>query len=169
MRRDVFHHYDFDQKAVYEAYLKVLTNAPFNKKPDQTPYTLLSFGIGMSFKFNMNGGAVNIHFSENNGGTDVQVRFSIVQLLGARYGAYDELMTKGVEAALSEAKLVEKHKEEDEDEYRIYIETPDHEIKPLDSNPKKEEHKSKPAFCTKCGRPLRPGDLFCGGCGNKVE
>ena len=50
MRRDLFHYFDTDVQTVYKAYLDVLRAKPFGKEPGQTPYRLLSFGIGYSFK-----------------------------------------------------------------------------------------------------------------------
>ena len=100
MRRDVFHYYPTGVKETFDAYFQVLSAKPFKKKPSATPYSLIAFGIGFSFKYNMNGGGVHVHFAPQGSGTAVQIRFSIAQLMGARYRAYDNLMTQKVEERL---------------------------------------------------------------------
>ena len=100
MRRDLFHYFKGSPEEVYNAYLSILKEEPFHKNPDQTPNRMLVFGLGMSFKFNMNGGSVHIYFAQKDEGTAVKVHYSIAQLFGARYGAYDDLMLEYVEKAL---------------------------------------------------------------------
>ena len=199
MRRDLFHFYKGDVKTVYQAYLKVLRAQPFHKEPGQSPYTMLTFGLGFSFKFNMNGGSVHIHFAKRNGGTAVQVRYSIVQLFGARYKAYDKQLTDYVSRALGyEAEPLEVLGDkffEGGDE--VYPDANDDKPAPKAINAPKEEEltcpgcgkkvkagsafcpdcghkidtpeKKRPAFCVKCGAPLGPDDLFCPKCGEKIE
>ena len=100
MRRDLFHYFQGSPEEVYNAYLSALKNEPFKKNPDETQNKMLVFGLGMSFKFNMNGGSVHIYFAPKDSGTAVKVHYSIAQLFGARYGAYDELLIENVEKLL---------------------------------------------------------------------
>lgn len=151
MRRDLFHYFDADVETVYKAYLSILREKPFGKEPGQTPYSLLSFGIGFSFKFNMNGAGVHIHFAPKGNGTAIQVRYSIAQLFGARYQAYDQLMTSHVEAKLGKKAQPLATLEDS------YFE------------PKQAPTQSGSAFCPNCGKQLRIEDHFCPGCGKKVE
>ena len=101
MRRDLYHLYSTNIEQTFNAYVSALEDKPFLKKLNIEKYDLISFDLGMSFKFNMNGGCVNIHFYKKGNGTIVQVRYTIVQLFGARYGAYDELLTNNVEIKLN--------------------------------------------------------------------
>ena len=100
MRRDCFHYYPCPVEKVFEAYAKALSNPPFKKVPTLQKYSLITFGIGFSFKFNMNGARVFVHFMPQGQGTAIQVRFTIVQIALARYQAYDDLMTQHVEQIL---------------------------------------------------------------------
>lgn len=99
MKRDLFHYFESDVKTVYAAYVKA-AEEKFGKDCSSTPYHTVSFGLNFSFKYNMNGGACHIHFIPYKSGTAVGVRYSIAQLLGARYQAHDSDMTEYVEREL---------------------------------------------------------------------
>jgi len=99
MRRDLFHFYPRPVQAVYAAYQQA-ANERFGKNCRAEPYHTLSFGLNFSFRYNMNGGACTVHLIPYQGGTAVNVRYTIVQLAGARYGAYDREFTGYVEKLL---------------------------------------------------------------------
>lgn len=99
MRKDLFHYFEADVKTVYEAYVRA-ANEEFGKACSETPYHTISFGLNYSFKYNMNGGSCHIHFMPYKTGTAVGIRYTIVQLVGARYGAHDSDMKKSVEKKL---------------------------------------------------------------------
>lgn len=96
MRRDLFHYFESDVKTVYATYVKA-AKEKFGKDCSETPYHTVSFGLNYSFKYNMNGGACHIHFIPYKTGTAVGIRYTIVQLFGARYEAHDSDMVKFVE------------------------------------------------------------------------
>ena len=96
MRRDLFHYFEADVKNIYAAYLKA-AKEKFGKDCSATPYHSVSFGLNFSFKYNMNGGACHIHFIPYKSGTAVGLRYTIVQLFGARYEAHDSDMLSYVE------------------------------------------------------------------------
>ena len=100
MRRDICFYVEADVKAVYQAYLNAATHTPFERSCQQQPYHTISFGVNNSFKYNMNGGACTIHFMPQGRGTAVNMRFSIVQLMGARYERYAEDLNKAMQAFL---------------------------------------------------------------------
>ena len=102
MRRDVFHYFPASVEKTFAAYCTAVKRPPFDETPNIQQNRLISYRLGFSFRFNMNGGAINIHFAPKDGGTAVQIRFTIVQLMGARYGAYDDILTKNVESLLGE-------------------------------------------------------------------
>ena len=101
MRRDLHHFYGSKIEDTFKAYANALTQEPFNRTPSLVEFKLIVVGLSMSFRFNMNGGSLHIHLREVEEGTVVQLRFSIVQLLGARYKAYDSILTKKVEKQLN--------------------------------------------------------------------
>lgn len=99
MRRDICHYYEADLQSVYNAYAKVASEK-FGKNCEYHNGYKLSFALNFTIRYNMNGGACTVHFMPCRSGTAVNVRYSIAQLLGARYNAYDEELTKNVVAIL---------------------------------------------------------------------
>lgn len=99
MRRDLFHFYPRPVKDVFSAYQKA-ANERFGKNCRMEPYHTVSFGLNFSFRYNMNGGACTVHLIPYQNGTAVNVRYTIVQLAGARYGAYDKELTQYVDHIL---------------------------------------------------------------------
>jgi hypothetical protein len=100
MRRDICFYIEADVKSVYQAYLNAATHSPFDRSCQQQPYHMISFGVNNSFKYNMNGGACTLHFMPQGTGTAVNMRFSIAQLMGARYERYAEDLNKAMQAFL---------------------------------------------------------------------
>ena len=96
MKRDLFHYFEADVKTVYATYVKA-AKEKFGKDCSATPYHTVSFGLNYSFKYNMNGGACHIHFIPYKTGTAVGLRYTIVQMFGARYEAHDSDMVNFVE------------------------------------------------------------------------
>lgn len=142
MRRDLFHSFTYDIKVVFEAYVNAIKNPPFKKIPTAEEYSVISFKLGTSLVYNMNGGAVTIHLSKNGNGTNVQVRYSIVQLFGARVQAYDDLLySKVVEELKKHPKIV------------------------VDSG----TNSDRPNFCPNCGTKLDSNCNFCPNCGHKIS
>ena len=99
MKRDIFHYFESDVKTVYSAFLKA-AKEKFGKDCNAAPYHEVSFGLNFSLKYNMNGGACHIHFIPYKSGTAVGIRYTIVQLLGARYEAHDSDMLSFVEGEI---------------------------------------------------------------------
>ena len=99
MRRDLVHYYERDIVSVFEAY-KAAAMQKFGKNCRAEPYHTLSFGLNYSMRYNMNGGACTVHFMRYGTGTAVNIRYSIVQVAGARYGAHDAELSSFVTAAL---------------------------------------------------------------------
>lgn len=152
MRRDLYHNYPYYIDDVYNAYVEAIQNEPFKKKP-HLESNLIAFDIGFSFKYNMNGGACHIHLDETDTGTSVQVRYSIVQLFGARCEAYDKALTEKVEEYLRNIPAIEP---EPEPEFEQEIEPENEDI-------------VCPNFCSNCGTQLQPDMNFCPTCGHKIK
>ncbi len=100
MRRDVCYFFAADVVSVYNAYLAAAKNPPFERTCNEEPYHTFSFGVNFSFKYNMNGGSCTLHFMPCNGGSAVDLRFSIAQGAGARYGKYAKDLTERAVAIL---------------------------------------------------------------------
>ncbi len=100
MRRDICHFYPIDIRSAYFAHRDAIKQV-FDKNCEETPFVRLSFALSFSFKYNMNGGACTLHFMPYGNGTAVNIRYSIVQLMGARYGAHERVMKERVQQLLN--------------------------------------------------------------------
>ena len=175
MRRDVCYFFPADVPSVYNAYLAAATNAQFRRQCNETPYHTIGFGLNFSMKYNMNGGSCILHFMPMQGGTGVDLRFTIAQLAGARYERYATDLTNTAAAILRlpSQRIVPNVEEFLRPENQI---TPDKVAavqKPtLPEAPVEPAEPAKPAtpgkFCSQCGTALEPGDKFCNGCGTPV-
>ena len=96
MRRDVMHFFNADVRTVYQAYLTAAQNPPFSRTCEQKPFYSFQFGLNFSMKYNMNGGSCTLHFIPYGSGTAVDLRFSVAQLAGARFEAYDRALADKV-------------------------------------------------------------------------
>ncbi|MBR4257372.1 MAG: zinc ribbon domain-containing protein [Clostridia bacterium] len=182
MRRDVIHYYEKNIAVVFEAY-KAAAMQKFGKDCRSEPYHTISFGLNYSLKYNMNGGACTVHFMPYNTGTAVDVRYSIVQLAGARYGAHDKEMSTFVSSLIgvpvqdinipAETFLLEQNKVTTPPPIQRQVQQPAQQpVQPV-QQPVRQAQPVQPAqpvkkFCGKCGRKLTPGAVFCGHCGNKI-
>ena len=163
MRREICHYFATDVPYVFKAYKQVIKEI-FNENCTETPYHTLSFSLGFSFRYNMNGGVCTLHFMPYNNGTAVCIRYTIVQAFGARYGAHDKHMLKLVEKKLNlngqdinlDIELFLK-----EENHFIPNSTPVNTPEIIPDNP------AFVAFCPKCGIKFAEKDLFCYNCGHK--
>ncbi len=87
MRRDLVYFYPLPINQVYDAFTQG-ANQKFGKSCKFDPYKTLSFALNFSFKYNMNGGSLTAHFMPYQNGTAVDLRYTIVQAVGARYKAH---------------------------------------------------------------------------------
>ena len=101
MRRDICYVFPVDVTRLYNAYLTVATNSRFRRECKQEPYHTLQFGLNFSMKYNFNGGSCTVRFMPVEGGSAVNMRFSLAQLAGARYEKYARDMTDEVIAILN--------------------------------------------------------------------
>lgn len=191
MRRDICYFFAADVQSVYNAYLTAASNQKFRRECAQEPYHTLSFGLNFSMKYNMNGGSCTIHFIPYNGGTAVDLRFSIAQLAGARYERYatdltnDTVAVLGVPAQRTNISINEFTNDLNKVTPSSMPRTaPAYEPAPANMN----STQTPPAapdvvysqtifsapqtnashFCANCGKALNESDLFCSGCGTRV-
>ncbi len=99
MRRDICCMYNKNIREVFNAYMSAIDTV-LGKRGEAQPYHTISFGLNMSFRYNINGGSCTVHLMPYSGGTAVDVRYSIAQLAGARYAAHCQELTRGVEEVL---------------------------------------------------------------------
>ncbi len=193
MRRDICYFFAADVPAVYNAYLAAATNAKFRRECGQEPYHTLTFGLNFSAKYNMNGGSCTIHFIPYNGGTAVDLRFSIAQLAGARYERYANDLTNDTVAVLgipgqqfkldineflNERNKLTPHNIAPSAPAPTYEPAPPPETAPttnlrmsssMMTPPRPASAPSGSHFCSNCGQALAETDAFCSGCGTKVQ
>lgn len=177
MRRDVCYFFPTDVRSVYNAFMAAATNQQFRRQCNQQPYHTISFGLNFSMKYNMNGGSCTLHFMPMQGGTGVDLRFSIAQLAGARYERYATDLSNTVAAILRmpAQRIVPNVDDFLKPENQI---TPDKlsaekpALPEATAEPVKPAEPAKPTtpgkFCSQCGTALEPGDKFCNGCGTPV-
>ena len=139
-----------------------------------------------SMKYNMNGGACTLHFMPYKNGSAVNMRFSIAQLAGARYGKYAEDLTQAAANILAKAAYnvnidVEEFLKEENKVTATQAPTTQAPVAEVVSTPVAEavptpvpvaaaqpEPQYKHRFCTNCGTALIEGAAFCTNCGAKI-
>lgn len=179
MRRDVCYFFETDVITLYNAYLSAAKNEQFRRECSEEPYHTFSFGINFSMKYNMNGGACTLHFMPYQNGSAVNLRFSVAQLAGARYGKYAEDLTQAVANILSKAAYnVNIDVEEFLKEENKVVELQPLAAEAVEPQPVVEqsirenvvqEETFVPKFCTNCGNALAQGVNFCSNCGAKIK
>ena len=193
MRRDVIHYYEKGIAEVFEAY-RAAAMQKFGKDCRAQPYHTLSFGLNYSIRYNMNGGACTVHFMPYGTGTAVDVRYSIAQIAGARYGAHDQELSQFVTSVIgvpvqkldisADTFLIEQNKVSAQTyaapqtaQQPVY-QQPQQPVyqqpqQPVYQQPQQPVYQQTvqpqvSKFCGKCGSRLVPGAAFCGNCGNKI-
>ena len=171
MRRDVGFFVEAPVEQVYNAYLQAAKNKPFERTCEEKPFHTISFGVNYSFKYNMNGGSCNIHFMPKGNGTAVNIRFSIAQLVGARYEQYAQDLNRAMLAFLPVAIRPAEYNMDD-------FERPENQVTPatLRANtqpvtpvmPAAPVAATATAFCSNCGNALEKNARFCAQCGTAV-
>ena len=165
MRRDVCYYFAADVVSVYNAYLAAATNQKFRRIVTQEPYHTISFGLNMSFKFNMNGGACTLHFIPYQGGTAVDLRFSLAQVMGARYGAYAQELTNDASAVLG---VIGQKFELD---INLFLNDANKVVPAaVSAAPTQAAAAPQPQkACSNCGNALGADAAFCPSCGTKAD
>ena len=117
----------------------------------------------------MNGGAVTAHFMPYQNGTAVDLRYTIVQLVGARYKAHARDLTLYVDALLqTSGRLIQL----DINQFLVYENnTPAGEIYVQQTPPRQPQVApyAPQALCQNCGNPMSPDAQFCAVCGQPVQ
>ena len=168
MRRDLGFYIEAPIEQVYNAYLQAATHPPFSRSCRQEPFHTISFGMNFSFKYNMNGGSCTLHFMPYGSGTALNIRFSIVQGAGARYGLYAKNLNLSMQNYLPCIPQPANYNIND------FLQ-PENRVTPSgvapSPNPQVFEAPVIPhtMLCCHCGNPLPFGSRFCVHCGVAVE
>ena len=153
MKKDICCFYPSDIASVFNAYQSAIAQK-FTKSIQATPYHTISFPLAFSFKYNMNGGACTVHLMPHNDGTAVNVRYSVVQLVGARCKKHNQDMTAVVEKLLGVSAQ----------EIQLDVET----FLSAKQLPECKPDVSKMGkFCVNCGAEFSDTAMFCSKCGTK--
>lgn len=169
MRRDVCYSFPVSVERLYNAYLNAASNSKFRRECSQEPYHTLSFGLNFSMKYNFNGGACTLRFMPIQGGSAVNLRFSIAQLAGARYEKYAKDLTDAAASVLGVAG------QETNIDVELFL-SPANMVTPAASQTYAPQPAPEPIrssspsniACPDCGKALNDGDKFCSGCGKLV-
>lgn len=178
MRSDVFYFFPTDVVSLYNAYAQAAAQPPFERECKAEPYHTLSFGLNMSLKYNMNGGACILRFMPLPQGAAVDVHFVLAQTFGARCEAYAEALTAQAAALLE---LAPQRVNMDAAAFEqaqnktvaapvavttdVVLPTP----VPTPAAPVPPAPAAPPtAYCPRCGTVIRPDHRFCGGCGAPI-
>ena len=174
MRRDAFYFFPTDVATLYNAYAQAAAQPPFERECKAEPYHTLSFGLSMSLKYNMNGGACILHFMPLPQGAAVDVHFVIAQAFGARWEAYAEELTRHAAAILGltpqpvtmdgEVFLQEQNKIA----AAPVAVTADVVMPNPAPVPAAPAPTTPTAYCPRCGTVILPAHRFCGGCGAPI-
>ncbi len=84
MIKDIFCYYEKDVPTVYNAYLRAVS-VLFKKEVRTLEYHTISFNLGFSWIYNMNGGTCEIYFIQHENGTAVALHYNVLQMVGARF------------------------------------------------------------------------------------
>lgn len=167
MRRDICYYFAAPVPKVYQGYLAAAGNDQFRRECREEPYHTLTFGLNFSMKYNFNGGSCVIRFMPWQGGTAVNLRFSLAQAAGARYEWYDRDLTAAASAIIG---VVAQPAKVPVDYFldpanRVVANAPQ-PVAPAPAPAPKAEVAG--TFCTECGRQLPEDAAFCCYCGAKV-
>ncbi len=178
MRRDICCIFDRPLPDVFNAYIQAAKNI-FNKDAHAEYYHTITIGLNFSFRYNMNGGTCTIHFLSRENGTAVNVRYTIVQLLGARYESHYKDLLREVEKILN---INSTPADIDIDfftksEAKVYSlngprlsNSVTENVSNIYNPPETRQNIDKTfKFCTQCGTKLEIDSRFCSNCGKQQK
>ena len=177
MRRDLCYFYPVPVEPVFDAFVQA-AKQKFGKNCKIDAYKTLSFGLDYSFRYNMNGGSLTLHFMPYNNGTAIDMHYTVVQAFGARYQKHADDVLIFVNAALgAQAQKIQI----DINQFLAYesgvpsapmnvAPQPAQHVqqRPQNAQPV-QQHAPQARFCTNCGKPIMPNAAFCTNCGKKLN
>ena len=178
MKRDLCYYFAAPLYPVFDAFVQG-AKQKFGKNCKIDAYKTISFGLDYSFKYNMNGGSLTVHFMPYQGGTAVDLRYTVVQLMGARYQKHASDVLAFVNSFVGvQAQPIQL----DINQFLAYeANTPSAKVQqaqtPIQQMPAQQTPVQQPVrqpvqqrrFCTGCGAPVAPNTAFCMNCGTKLN
>lgn len=177
MKRDLCYYYPAPVQPVFDAFVQA-ANQKFGKNCQVNMFKTISFGLDYSFKYNMNGGSLTLHFMPYNSGTAIDMRYTVVQLMGARYQKHANDVLAFTNTVLGvQAQPIQL----DVNQFLAYENSADAVSQPTPMNTLQGQPVQPPApaqqpaaaperkFCTNCGTPIVPNAAFCTNCGMKLN
>ena len=171
MRKDLCYYYPAPVQPVFDAFVQA-ARQKFGKNCRIDAYKTISFGLDYSFRYNMNGGSLTLHFMPYNNGTAIDMRYTVIQLMGARYQKHANDVLAFVSGALG---LQAQPVQIDINEFLAYENAssqptaenivPQQPVRQFTAPQNPPQRK----FCTNCGTPLASGAAFCTNCGAKLQ
>ena len=165
MRRDVVYYYEAPLNAVFAAFVQA-ANQQFGKNCKIDQGKTISFALNYSFKYNMNGGAVTAHFMPYQNGTAVNLRYSVVQLFGARYMRHANDLTGFVNGLLHVSGSVIELPVQQFLDYEAQTPSAGVQVQ-SEQSPYVPPQTAQTVFCPRCGAPISAQAAFCPRCGSK--
>lgn len=169
MKRDLCYFYPAPVEPVFDAFVQA-ANRKFGKSCQIDAYKTINFGLNYSFKYNMNGGSLTLHFMPYQNGTAIDMRYTVVQLMGARYQKHADDVLGFVNSALG---LQAQPVVLDINQFLAYeANTPSampQQQAPVSAAPVQPQAAPAPRFCMNCGVPIQPNASFCTKCGAKLK
>ena len=172
MRRDLCYFYPAPVQPVFDAFVQA-ANRKFGKNCRIDAFRTISFGLDYSFRYNMNGGSLTLHFMPYQNGTAIDLRYTVVQLMGARYQRHADDILAFVNAVLG---LQAQPLQLDINTFLAYETSAASSSQPTPENTLPGQPVTPPVpqpqqrrFCTNCGAPAVPCAAFCVNCGAKMK
>ncbi len=189
MKRDLCYSYPKNILEVYHAYVQAIPEV-FGKTGVEQNYHTISFDLASEFKYNMNNGACTVYLIPYGDATAVNVRYTVVQVAGARYQSHCRDMTRAVEKILNcAAEPADIHAESFmKSENRVFsaddprcipfvppVPAPEPAPEPVPAPAPIPEPAPEPVpegpqrdhkFCNDCGAKLLINARFCSYCGS---
>lgn len=166
MRKDIVYYYESPLNAVFAAFVQA-ANQQFGKNCTIDQGKTISFALNYSFKYNMNGGAVTAHFMPFQSGTAVNLRYTVVQLFGARYQKHAADLTGFVNGLLqTQGSIIQLPLQQFLD---YAAQAPS--VRPVQTqspqSPYVPPRQASPGVCPQCGAQIPVQAKFCPKCGAK--
>ena len=185
MRRDLVFFYPLPPEPVYRAFVQA-ANQRFGKECKFEPFVKLSFGLNYSFKYNMNGGVLTVHFMPYQNGTAIDLHYTVVQLAGARYKKHAQDLTQFTDSVLGTRATTlvldanhflayEQSASPVQPMQQIQSSQPvqpvqsAQPVQPVQTQEPVQYASAEVCRCDSCGREILPGAKFCAGCGKPLS
>ncbi len=168
MRKDIYYYFESDVASVYNAYLMAVRSKLKREPHIQAPYYAIEFGVTFSVKYNLNGGSCILGFVPYQNGTAVNIGLFIVQLCGARCGAYARDLTNEA------AKYLGLSPREISVDIELFLQESNYVragTVPQTQTPPAPQPTANPQnvkFCTNCGCAQQKDAKFCSSCGKNL-